>query len=107
MGRRGGRGTSAKRLNVLPDVPPIGDFLSGYETNGWYGLGAPAGTSVAIIDKLNLEIKTALADPTFTARFVDLGIEPFASSPAEFGKFIAEFADKWGKLIRATGIKLG
>jgi tripartite-type tricarboxylate transporter receptor subunit TctC len=98
--------TSARRINVLPDVPPIGDFIPGYETNGWYGLGAPAGTPPAIIDKLNTEINAALADPAFTARVAELGVEPFASSPNEFAKFILEFTEKWGNIIRAAGIKL-
>ena len=98
--------TSAKRINILPNVPPIGDFVPGYETNGWYGLGAPAGTPPAIIDQLNTEINAALADPAFTARLAELGVEPFASSPNEFSRFILEFTEKWGNIIRAAGIKL-
>ena len=98
--------TSARRINVLPDVPPIVDFVPGYETNGWYGLGAPAGTPPAIIDKLNTEINAALADPAFTARMAEIGVAPFASSPEAFAKFILEFTEKWGKIIRAAGIKL-
>lgn len=98
--------TSARRIDILPDVPPIADFLPGYETNGWYGLGGPAGTPLAIVDALNTEINAALADPTFAARLADLGVEPFTSSPHEFAKFIVEFTEKWGKVIRAAGIKL-
>jgi tripartite-type tricarboxylate transporter receptor subunit TctC len=98
--------TSGKRIDVLPDVPPIEDFMPGYATSGWYGLGAPAGTPHTIVDRLNTEINNALADPIFTARFAELGIEPFASSPNEFAKFIREFTEKWGKIIRAAGIKL-
>src|SRR5262245_13474850 len=98
--------TSARRINVLPDVPPIGDFIPGYETNGWYGLGAPAGTPPTIIDKLNTEINAALADPAFTALLAEIGIAPFASSPAECAKSTLECTDTWGKIIRAAGIKL-
>jgi tripartite-type tricarboxylate transporter receptor subunit TctC len=98
--------TSVKRLKILPEVPPIGDFLPGYKTEGWYGLGAPAKTPAAIINKLNAEINAALADPVFIARFAELGIEPFPTSPAEFRKFVVEFTDKWGKIIRAAGFKM-
>ena len=97
--------TTAARVNVLPDVPPIGDFIPGYETNGWVGIGAPAGTPAAIVNKLNIEINTALADPKFSTRLSELGVEPYPSSPAEFARFIAEFTEKWGKIIRAAGIK--
>jgi len=98
--------TTATRINVLPDVPPIGDFVPGYEASGWIGIGAPAHTPPQIIEILNRQANAALADPSFTAKLVDLGVEPFATSPAEFGKFIIEYTDKWEKLIRAAGIKL-
>lgn len=98
--------TSAKRLNILPDVPPIADFVPGYRTEGWYGLGAPSGTPAAVIGKLNSEINAALADIAFTARFAELGVAPFPRSSAEFGKFIVDFTDKWGKIIRAAGITM-
>jgi tripartite-type tricarboxylate transporter receptor subunit TctC len=97
--------TTATRINVLPDVPPIGDFVPGYEASGWQGIGAPAKTPPEIIAILNREVNAALADATFKARLVDLGAEPFASSPAEFGKFIAEYTEKWAKVIRAAGIR--
>ena len=96
--------TTTTRLDVLPDVPPIGDFVSGYEASSWGGIGAPVGTSPEIITVLNREVNAALADATFKARPVDLGAEPFASSPAEFGKFIAEYTEKWAKVTRAAGI---
>jgi tripartite-type tricarboxylate transporter receptor subunit TctC len=73
--------TTATRINVLPDVPPIGDFVPGYEASGWQGIGAPAKTPPEIIAILNREVNAALADATFKARLVDLGAEPFASSP--------------------------
>jgi tripartite-type tricarboxylate transporter receptor subunit TctC len=97
--------TTAARVNVLPDVPPIGDFIPGYETNGWVGVGAPAGTPAAIVNRLNTEINAALADPNFSARLAELGAEPYPSSPTEFTRFIAEFTEKWGSIIRAAGIK--
>jgi tripartite-type tricarboxylate transporter receptor subunit TctC len=97
--------TTATRMDVLPDVPPVGDFVPGYEASGWEGVAAPKNTPDEIINKLNVEINAALADPTFKARLADLGVEPFANSPAEFGKFIADYTEKWAKVIRAAGIK--
>jgi tripartite-type tricarboxylate transporter receptor subunit TctC len=97
--------TTATRLAVLPDVPPIGDFVPGYEASSWDGVGAPANTPPEIIATLNREVNAALADTTFKARLADLGVEPFIASPDEFGKFIVEFTDKWAKVIRAAGIK--
>ncbi|MFZ2075989.1 MAG: tripartite tricarboxylate transporter substrate binding protein [Xanthobacteraceae bacterium] len=97
--------TTTTRLDVLPDVPPIGDFVSGYEASSWGGIGAPVGTSPEIITVLNREVNAALVDPMFKARLADLGVDPFASSPAEFGKFIVEFTEKWAKVIQAADIK--
>jgi tripartite-type tricarboxylate transporter receptor subunit TctC len=97
--------TTTARLDVLPDVPPISDFLLGYEASSWDGIGAPANTPLEIVGILNKQVNAALADPTFKARLADLGAEPFAGSPAEFGKFIVDYTEKWGKVIRAAGIK--
>jgi len=97
--------TTTARLEVLPDVPPISDFLPGYEASSWDGIGAPANTPPEIVGILNKEVNAALADPTFKARLADLGAEPFAGSPAELGKFIVDYTEKWGKVIRAAGIK--
>jgi tripartite-type tricarboxylate transporter receptor subunit TctC len=97
--------TTTTRLEVLPDVPPISDFLPGYEASSWDGIGAPANTPLEIVGILNKQVNAALADPTFKARLADLGAEPFAGSPAEFGKFIVDYTEKWGKVIRAAGIK--
>jgi tripartite-type tricarboxylate transporter receptor subunit TctC len=97
--------TTTTRRDVLPDVPAIGDFVPGYEATNWEGLGAPANTPSEIIAIVNSQVNAALADATFKARLADLGGEPFASSPAEFGKFIVEDTEKWSKVIRAAGIK--
>jgi tripartite-type tricarboxylate transporter receptor subunit TctC len=97
--------TTTTRLEVLPDVPPISDFLPGYEASSWDGIGAPANTPLEIVGILNKQVNAALADPTFKARLADLGAEPFAGSPAKFGKFIVDYTEKWGKVIRAAGIK--
>ena len=97
--------TTAKRLEVFPDIPTVGEFVPGYEATGWQGIGAPRGTPPETIAILNSEVNAALADPAFKGRLTDLGVEPFANSPAEFGKLIVEFTEKWGKVIRTAGIK--
>jgi tripartite-type tricarboxylate transporter receptor subunit TctC len=99
--------TSTKRVEALPDVPPVIESIPGYEVNAWYGVGAPKGTPAEIIDKLNREIGAALADPHLKARIADFGGTPVAQSPAEFGKFIADETEKWSKVIRAANIKQG
>jgi tripartite-type tricarboxylate transporter receptor subunit TctC len=97
--------TTATRLEVLPDVPTLGEFVRGYEVSGYYGLGAPRNTPAAIVDKLNREINAALADPKMTARLADLGGRPLPGTPADFGKLIADETEKWAKVIRAANIK--
>jgi tripartite-type tricarboxylate transporter receptor subunit TctC len=97
--------TNATRTQLLPDLPPIGEFVPGYEGVGWQGIGAPRGTPAEIIDKLNRMINDGLADPKFKTRFTDLGAEIFAGSPADFGKFIVDYTEKWAPIIRAAGIK--
>jgi tripartite-type tricarboxylate transporter receptor subunit TctC len=98
--------TSANRLATLPDVPPIGDSVPGYDASSWDGIGAPVNTPPEIIAILNKEVNAALADPAFKARLTDLGAEPFfAGSPADFRQFVVEYSEKWGKLIRTADIK--
>ena len=97
--------TSATRLDVLPHVAAIGEFVPGYEAISWVGIGAPANMPAEILAILNKQTNAALADPTFKARLADLGAEPFASSPTEFSKFIAEYTEKWSKAIRTAGIR--
>jgi tripartite-type tricarboxylate transporter receptor subunit TctC len=97
--------TTASRAEVLPELPPVGDFVPGYETSQWYGLCAPKNTPAEIVDKLNKEINAAIADPGMKARFAAIGGEPLPGSPADFGKLIADETEKWGKVVRAAGIK--
>jgi tripartite-type tricarboxylate transporter receptor subunit TctC len=97
--------TTAVRSEALPDLPTVGDFVPGYESSGWYGVGVPRNTPVVIIDKLNKEINAGLVDPKLKARFADLGATVFTGSPADFGKLIADETEKWGKVIRAANIK--
>src|SRR5262245_44157276 len=97
--------STASRSDALPDVPPLADFLPGYEASGWFGIGAPKNTPTGIVERLNKEINAGLSDPKLKARFAELGATVFAGSSANFEKFIAEETDKWGKVIRAANIK--
>jgi len=97
--------TSARRSELLPDLPTVGDFVPGYETSAWQGVGAPKATPVDIIDKLNREINAALADPKIKSRVADMGGTVLAGSPADFGKFIADETEKWGKVVKFSGAK--
>lgn len=97
--------TTSTRMDVLPDVPPMSDFVPGYEANGWEGIVAPKDLPPEIIDTLNKEINAALVDANFKSRLANLGVEPFANSPVEFSNFIVDYTEKWGKVIQAAGIK--
>jgi tripartite-type tricarboxylate transporter receptor subunit TctC len=83
----------------------MGESVPGYEASQWYGLGAPRNTPAEVIDKLNKEINAVAADPNMKARFDGLGVDPMSMTSAEFGKFIADETEKWGKVIRAANIK--
>jgi tripartite-type tricarboxylate transporter receptor subunit TctC len=97
--------TIERRLDALPEIPTVAEFVPGYEASNWYGVGAPKATPAEIIDKLNKEISAGLADPTMKARLADLGGTVLAGSPADFGKLIADETEKWAKVIKFTGIK--
>ncbi len=97
--------TTATRSGVLPGVPAIGEFVPGYVSSGWYGIGAPKGTATEIIELLNTTINAGLADPAVKARLVALGLEPRPMTAAEFADFIADETAKWAKVIKFAGIK--
>ena len=97
--------TTATRSEALPDVPPVGDFVPGFEAISWFGIGAPMKTPIEIVDKLNKEFNAALTDPGIKARIADMGATPFVGSPAEFAKLIAEEIEKWAKVVKFAGIK--
>ena len=104
-GKLRGAVTSETRLEVLPDIPTISEFVPGYEVSAWYGVGAPKATPAEVIEKLNGEINAGLADPKLKAKIADFGGTVFALSPAGFGTFIADEIEKWAKVIRAANIK--
>jgi tripartite-type tricarboxylate transporter receptor subunit TctC len=98
--------TIERRLDALPDIPAVAEFVPGYEASGWFGVGAPRNTPVEIIDKLNKEIDAGVADPKMKARLVDLGGLALTGSPSDFGKLIVEETEKWGKVVKLSGAKL-
>ena len=97
--------TSAKPLALFPNLPPIANFVPGYEAFAWQGLMAPKGTPPAIVNKLNTELKAALADPKIQKRLADLGGIPMPLTPADFGKLIVDEMQKWDKVIKFANIK--
>jgi tripartite-type tricarboxylate transporter receptor subunit TctC len=97
--------TTMSRAEALPDMPTMDSFLPGYEASLWYGIGAPKNTPAEIVAKLNTEVNAALADPKLKARLADVGGTVLAGSSADFGKLIADETEKWGKVVKFTGIK--
>ena len=97
--------TTAARAEVAPELPPVGDFVPGYETSQWYGFAAPKNTPAEIVEKLNKEINAAIADGGMKAKFAAIGGDPMPGSPADFGRLIADETDKWGKVVRTGGLK--
>jgi tripartite-type tricarboxylate transporter receptor subunit TctC len=97
--------TTATRSEVLPDLPTVGEFVAGYDASTWWGIGVPRNTPAEIVDQLNSEINSALADPKMRMRLADQGATVLPGSPADFAKLIADETEKWGKVIRATNIK--
>jgi len=99
--------TTPTPSEALPDIQAVSDFVPGFEASTWQGIGAPRNTPTEIVERLNREIKVALADPRMKARLNDLGGAPFPCSPADFGKLIEKETEKWGKVIKFAGIKPG
>ncbi len=98
--------TTAQRWDGLPDLPTVAEFVPGYETSSWHGLGVPKDTPAAIIDKLNQEINAALADPDIKTRLGDLGGTVIGGSRAAFAEFITTETAKWAEVIKFAGIKV-
>jgi tripartite-type tricarboxylate transporter receptor subunit TctC len=97
--------TSAKRMDVLPNVPAIAETLTGYEAMSWAGIGAPAHTPAPIVDKLNSAFNAALAEPKLKARLAEFGAIVMTGTPAEFRTFIAAEIAKWAKVVKFANIK--
>jgi tripartite-type tricarboxylate transporter receptor subunit TctC len=97
--------TGITRMNMLPNIPTIAEFVPGYEAYAWDGIGAPRGTPVAVIEKLNRSIGDILVEPGIQTRLADLGAEPMPMTPTELANFVASETEKWGKVIRLSGAK--
>jgi tripartite-type tricarboxylate transporter receptor subunit TctC len=97
--------TTTKRWEGLPETPTVAEFVPGYEASAVAGIGAPAATPVAIIEKLNREINAALVDPTIKAKLAELGATTVPGSAAEYAKLIVEETEKWAKVVKFAGIK--
>jgi tripartite-type tricarboxylate transporter receptor subunit TctC len=97
--------TTVQHSDALPGIPSVSEFIPGFEASSWFGVAAPKATPPAIVALLNREINAGFADPTIKARLADMGGMPLAGSAADWGKLIANETDKWGKVIRAAGIK--
>jgi len=97
--------TTLTRSPVLPDIPTVAEFVSGYEASFWTGIGAPKGTPAEIVDKLNRQINAALTDSNVKSRLSEWGASALPGSPADFGKLITEETEKWGKVVKFAGIK--
>ena len=99
--------TTATRSETLPDTPTVGEFLPGYESSAWFGVGAPRNTPADIVERLNNEINAGLADPSIKERLASFGGTVITGSSGEFGKLIAEETEKWAKVVRFAGVKPG
>jgi tripartite-type tricarboxylate transporter receptor subunit TctC len=97
--------TGVKRMDILPDVPAVAEAVPGYEAVSWAGISAPANTPAAIVDRLNQETNTVLADPALQARYAEFGAKVMTGSPADFKTFIAAEIEKWGKVVKFANLK--
>jgi tripartite-type tricarboxylate transporter receptor subunit TctC len=98
--------TSEKKIDLLPEVPALGELMQGYEASAWYGLGAPKGIPQDIVDKLNIEVNAGLKDTRISSRLADLGGVVQTGSPVDFAKFIADETEKWSRVVSFSGAKV-
>jgi tripartite-type tricarboxylate transporter receptor subunit TctC len=97
--------TTTTRLQVLPELPTVGDFIPGYEASAFQGIGAPRNTPADILNKLNAEVNALLDDPKVKMRIADLSGTVLKDSPAGFGRLLAEETVKWARVVRFANIK--
>ncbi len=97
--------TTAMRLDAVPGIPALAEFVPGYDASTWTGLGAPRNTPKEIIEKLNQAVNAVLADPKMKARFAEFGASSLGGSSTAFAKLIADETEKWAEVIRSMGIK--
>ena len=97
--------TTAARIDVLPDVPAVAEFVPGYEASNVNGIGVPAKTPAEIVTRLSAEINAVLGDARTKARFAELGGAPMIGSPVDYRKFLADETEKWARVVKAAGLK--
>jgi tripartite-type tricarboxylate transporter receptor subunit TctC len=97
--------TAREPLQALPNVPAMNTFVSGYEAGSWFGLVAPKGTPVPVIEWLNGAVASGLADKTVMAKLADMGATPVQSSASEFARFIVSETERYGAVVKATGLR--
>jgi tripartite-type tricarboxylate transporter receptor subunit TctC len=102
---RGLATTGTERAELLPDLPTVKEFLPEYDAYSWYGLGAPKDTPKEIVATLNREVNAILADSKTKTRFAELGATLIPGTPNEFGKWVADETEKWGKVVKFAGVK--
>jgi tripartite-type tricarboxylate transporter receptor subunit TctC len=95
--------TTASRIDVLPNLPTVGEFVPGYEASQWYGLVGPKNIPREIIDRLNKEVNVAITGPGLKAKLADLGGAPLQGTPEDFGALIVSETEKWGKVVKFSG----
>jgi len=95
--------TTASRIEILPDLPTVGEFVPGYEASQWYGLVGPKNIPPDVIEKLNKEVNAAIAQPALKAKLADLGGTPLPGTPADFGALIVSETEKWGRVVKFSG----
>jgi tripartite-type tricarboxylate transporter receptor subunit TctC len=99
--------TSPQRLPMLPDVPAASEAgLAGYDSTGWFGVVAPAGTPPAVVARMNAEITAALNDEQIKTSMRNLGVEPAPGTPQAFDAYIRSETAKWSKVIKQANIKI-
>jgi tripartite-type tricarboxylate transporter receptor subunit TctC len=97
--------TSKTRSAALPDVPAMNEFVPGYEADSFHGIAAPRGTPRDVVERLNRHINAAVSDPKWKARLADLGAELFTGTPEDFGRYLVQEIDKWGRVVKFSGAK--
>jgi tripartite-type tricarboxylate transporter receptor subunit TctC len=95
-----------ERLRAMPELPAVAESLPGFSNNGWYGVVAPAGTPAPIINKLNAEMKRALANAEFSKHIETIGMEPAGSTPQELSLWVRSELARWTKVVRDAGIQV-
>ena len=97
--------TIERRLDALPEIPTVAEFVPGYEASNWYGIGGPKRTPEEVIEKLNKEVNVSIADPKLQARLANLGGTALGGSPTDFAKLISDEVKKWSRVVLAANMK--